>query len=347
MSGDYKILLTCHNRVLANDLRKRVKHFFEITRTYKQIDPEKLMIVHAWGERRKENSGAYRYITHFYNLEFLTYGQIKDFNEACKKAKEKIEKIQEEKKEKFKYAFDYVLIDESQDLPDAFFELCKLVTKEKVYIAGDIFQSIFKRPEQEEIKADLILNKSYRTNQKTLMFGHSIAIGLLENEKIWILEEEGWKNLGYKIEKTEDKKIKLTREPIKRFDDIDEESVEKRYEGIPVNIIKVSNDTRELFNNIVKEINRYKSIFKDYDNSQLEADDIAIIFIDEDPKIYTYMEILEGIIKTEFSWDTNNAVYSKERKKRTKELIEKILDKIECVRVIDIRGRTAILVKKC
>lgn len=37
------------------------------------------------------------------------------------------------------YAFDYTLIDESQDFTASFFELCSKVTRHTVYMAGDIF----------------------------------------------------------------------------------------------------------------------------------------------------------------------------------------------------------------
>lgn len=39
--------------------------------------------------------------------------------------------------------FDYILVDESQDFPEVFFEVCKKVVRHKVYMAGDVFQDIF------------------------------------------------------------------------------------------------------------------------------------------------------------------------------------------------------------
>ena len=39
--------------------------------------------------------------------------------------------------------FDYLFLDESQDFEENFIELCDCITKNKVYIAGDIFQNIY------------------------------------------------------------------------------------------------------------------------------------------------------------------------------------------------------------
>ncbi|MBU5910447.1 UvrD-helicase domain-containing protein, partial [Vibrio cholerae O1] len=64
----------------------------------------------------------------------------------------------------FEPFFDYILIDESQDFNEAFFELCKKVTIKQVYIAGDIFQSIYYYNENTEIVPDFLLNRVYRTD---------------------------------------------------------------------------------------------------------------------------------------------------------------------------------------
>lgn len=61
--------------------------------------------------------------------------------------------------------FDYILIDEAQDFPDEFIELCKMVTSKTVYLAGDIFQDIFEMQELAS-EPDFSLNKVYRTHLK-------------------------------------------------------------------------------------------------------------------------------------------------------------------------------------
>ncbi|WP_022852667.1 DEAD/DEAH box helicase [Thermodesulfatator atlanticus] len=309
-----KILFTCHNKILANDLKRRVIEFFNITSVNKQIEEDRLMIMHAWGSRNNIKSGAYRYITYFYGLDFYTYSE-KSFADACKVAYEQILRLKNHKKDDFQYAFDYILIDESQDLPDGFFDLCELVCKEKVYIVGDIFQSIFRKPTFEEaIKADIILNKCYRTNPKTLMFGHALCMGLFEDEKLnWIDSDDGWLSLGYNIEHLNGN-VKLQRIPVKRFDDIDEEELEKKIEELPVDIIQSSEDEEELIENIVNQIEKYLNAFKQMENTSLSPDDVAVIFVDDIPQVYIYAEKLPFKIYSKFGWECNIAFKSKKRK---------------------------------
>ena len=64
------------------------------------------------------------------------------FKKACEFAVENIKKVQSQTDNK-KYAFTYMFVDESQDFDESFFKLCELVTEKRLYIAGDIFQSIF------------------------------------------------------------------------------------------------------------------------------------------------------------------------------------------------------------
>ncbi len=94
-------------------------------------------------------------IPDFYDFHFLRYNSATNYNTIFSKALEHINNIP---KEKFKYAFDYILVDERQDFPKVFFELCEKITKKQVYIAGDIFQDIFENTKETELEVDIILN---------------------------------------------------------------------------------------------------------------------------------------------------------------------------------------------
>ena len=61
--------------------------------------------------------------------------------------------------------FDYMLVDECQDFPESFFELCDLVVRNQVYLAGDIFQSIFEEHKISDYSADFFFDEmlSYRS----------------------------------------------------------------------------------------------------------------------------------------------------------------------------------------
>lgn len=113
----------------------------------KQIDPEKLLCVNAWGKSAYPMSGIYRYICEQNDLDFLNFRQSGSFDSACKNAINQLKK-----KEKVNFVFSYMFIDESQDFDESFFQLCEIVTKEKVYVAGDIFQSIFEEHTKHENK---------------------------------------------------------------------------------------------------------------------------------------------------------------------------------------------------
>jgi len=299
-SKNSKILFTCHNKILASSLADRIPKFFNFMKIDEQIEWEKrLWVINAWGSRRYIHSGAYRYICDFYNLDFYTFNQA-TFDKACQIALKSIKEIRENTNEdEFSYAFDYILIDESQDFPESFFQLCEEVTKKSVYIAGDIFQNIFEMNVGNNTTPDYLLNKCYRTDPKTLMFAHSIGMGLLEEKKINWLSDEGWESCGYTINKEEDTYL-LSRSPIRRFADLDDSNIESMKLVLRKDIPLV-----ERILNILTDI---KS-----ENETVESDDIAIMFVGSNKSMYEIADILEAIIPDKFGWDVNKAYESREK----------------------------------
>jgi len=122
------IFFTCHSKILADNLKKRIPTFFNFMKVEQQIEWEKrLWCTNSWGSYSTPNSGAYRYICAYYQIPFYRYSFQMSFSKACKLA---IEDIQVKFKDsEHKHAFDYMFIDESQDFNEDFFELCDLVTK--------------------------------------------------------------------------------------------------------------------------------------------------------------------------------------------------------------------------
>ncbi|HHB51671.1 MAG TPA: ATP-dependent helicase, partial [Saprospiraceae bacterium] len=195
---DTKIFFTCHNIALANTLKERIPGFFNFMKVEKQIEWDKrLWVDRAWGSQRDKNSGLYSYLCHFYGIPFLRYSYITDYKKIFSQVLEHVNSLDAED---FEYAFDYILIDERQDFPNVFFELCEKVARHKVYIAGDIFQDIFENTKETELKVDVILNRCYRTDPRTLMFAHAIGMGLFEKKKFNWLSNEYWEAIGYRIE---------------------------------------------------------------------------------------------------------------------------------------------------
>ena len=297
-NSDAKILFTCHNKILAENLKDRIPNFFTFMKVEQQIAwLERLWCVHAWGSRVDKNSGALRYICDFYDIPFQIYSSYVTFDVACQNALSEIQK----KSGMTEKAFDYIIIDESQDFPKSFFELCTLVTKEKLYIAGDIFQSIFDDPEKDEIEADFLLNRCYRTDPKTLMFSHGLGMNLFENGKqLRWLEKKQWEECGYVIEDKETEYF-LTREPVRRFEDIEDRNL-----GTKIQVINSNNDIDVIIDIIDKLKKKYETI---------SPDDIAIIIMHEkytSNNLYDLVKLLEIKIPEQFNgWHCNIAYETK------------------------------------
>lgn len=290
------IYFTCHNKILADNLKRRIPSFFNFMKVEQQIEWEKrLWCTNAWGSAALPNSGAYRYICDYYQIPFFRYSYQMSFSKACRRAIDEI-------KEKFKtggfsYAFTYMFIDESQDFDETFFELCELVTEKNIYIAGDIFQNIFDENISNSIQPDYLLGKCYRTDPKTLMFAHGLGMGLFEKTKLRWLEEKEWKDCGYNV-LVKNNKFHLSREPLRRFEDLDDS-----FESIRiVEISKVYSDT---VIQLIKEIKKQ--------NNTIVPDDIGIILLDTSNDIYKLADILEVKIQQEIGWAVNKAYETKEK----------------------------------
>ena len=292
-----RIFFTCHNKILADNLKKRIPSFFNFMKVEQQIEWEKrLWCTNAWGSNSTPNSGAYRYICAYYQIPFYRYSPSMTFSKVCSLAKDEI-------KAKYpdglvKFAFDYMFIDESQDFDEQFFELCELVTKTNLYVAGDIFQSIFDEEIASSIEPDFLLGKCYRTDPTTLMFAHALGMGLFEDAKLRWLDEKEWQDCGYNVSIDETSKFHLSREPLRRFEDIDE-----NYESI-----KILGITKSFSESVVEAL---KEIIGE--NPTVTPDDIGVILLDTDKEIYQFADILEVRINQEFEWGVNKAYESKEK----------------------------------
>lgn len=299
-----KVAFTCHNKILADSLRGRIPDFFNFMKVEEQIKwNERLWCVNAWGSQYKKNSGIYSFICSYYNISFLRWSPSISFDYVCQKA---IEEIKSSGRTEF--AFDFMLIDESQDFPASFFDLCELTTSNTIYVAGDIFQSIFDNKVVSEINPDFLLSKCYRTDPKTLMFSHALGMGLFEQPKLRWLEDNEWKACGYLIDKTNGgTEYSLTREPLRRFEDLEQEGFKS------MELVKTSANLGE--DAELKVIEIIRNIREE--NPTVLADDIGVIFIDNTKNTYLSADKLEASIPREFGWEVNKAYESKEKIKDT------------------------------
>lgn len=294
-----RIFFTCHNKILAKNLHERIPAFFNFMKIEQQIEwNRRLWCSNAWGSQGDRDSGLYRYICYFYGISFYTYSQGNSFLQVCQLALQELKKKKEEEGDEWKYAFSYVLVDESQDFDDTFVELCLLVTEKQVYIAGDIFQSIFEDASNHSTEPDFLLSRCYRTDPKTLMFAHALGMGLFESRKLWWLDKKEWQKCGYDVQETDGKYI-LTREPIRRFEDLGDD-----YDSVRIY------STEQFANGIVFII---KDLIKE--NPTISVNDIGIILLDDKDYIYDLMTDIGDAIKQQLKWNVNVAYLSKEKVK--------------------------------
>lgn len=282
-----KIAITCHNKVLANSLRARIPQFFDSMKVEKQIEWDvRLWCFNAWGRYSFPNSGLLRLICSQYELPFFSYKEAGDFETACKYTIKHLKKKYQE--EEIPPILDYIFVDESQDFEDAFIDLCKLVSQKRIYLAGDIFQSIFEDRRVDKLDTDFLLSRCYRTDPKTLMFAQGLGMGLFEDKKLYWLDKEQWEFCGYSVEEnTDNGTYTLTREPIRRFEDLSSD-----YNSL------VIEESEGITNYIVQQVNNLKIEYPD-----LLPSDICIIFLDNEDYVYTYDSKLGDEISKSTGWD--------------------------------------------
>lgn len=299
---NYRIVFTCHNKILAENLRERIPEFFNFMKVDEQIKwREKLWVMSSWGSKRDPDSGVYSYICEHYGIPFQRFSYVVTFDTICRQALRQLNEMKD-----FEPCFDYILIDESQDFTDGFFDLCKKVTKHCLYIAGDIFQNVFENELVSEVNPDFLLNKCYRTDPKTLMCAHAIGMGLFaQTPDLYLrwLDDKAWEACGYDIKK-ENGYYDLYRRPLRRFEDLGNTGIKN------IEILAIERD---------KYVAQILDIIADLkeSNPTLRADDIGIMFLENSNSNYEIANSLQINIKEKFRWDVNIGYESKEKRKET------------------------------
>lgn len=292
----YRIFVTCHNKVLADTLYKRIPDFFNFMKVNQQIEwNERLWCTNAWGRNNDENSGLYSYICWAYDIPYEPFIKgVNNFSTVCKHALQHL-KIKEKNSGKLQPILDYILIDESQDFDQNFIDLCSKVVSKQIYVAGDVFQSIFSTPDRKVYEAEYFLKKCYRTSPQTLMFAHALGLGLFEKKRFRWLAQEDWEACGYTCSDNTEKLV-LSRKPFKRFNDDDD--------NYPAVVIKLyENSAVSGLVSLIKEIIK--------DNPTAKADDFAIILLDDDKYIYEWADMMEMRINMELDWIVNKTYETK------------------------------------
>lgn len=221
-----KILFTFYTKSLYGLIRESIARFY---RHFAGDEPnwELIEILHAWGGRYID--GVYYNACTDNSISGISFPEAKrqnysdPFSVVCKDAS--LKSIEQK--------YDYILIDEAQDLPNEFFQLCYKLAKgntgpsKNIVWGYDELQSIFnvyqRTPEElfgsdEDGKPridlnafssslsfgqsnDLVLYKCYRNPLEVLVTAHALGFAIYAKKPVQMLENKAhWEDVGYYIE---------------------------------------------------------------------------------------------------------------------------------------------------
>lgn len=218
---DAKILVTYYTRSLQDHLRRSITRFY---RHFAEGEPDwnRIDIQHGWGQ--KNLPGVYREACIRAGVMPIPFGDAKahrsPFDYVCKSLVDT---------GKIKSYYDLVLIDEGQDFPEGFYQMCFFLAKgsrdkKQIIWAYDELQDIFDvrvRAAEELFGSDgdgeprislrrsvpttaetndFVLPKCYRNQRDVLVLAHAIGFGLYSERPVQMLQnEEHWEDVGYDI----------------------------------------------------------------------------------------------------------------------------------------------------
>jgi len=219
---DKKILFTFNTQSLYKQAGKLISDFYYDFSGGERPNWNMLHIRHAWGGRTR--SGVYSDLCDIQGVTPYSYSAARErnpkspFQFCCERAL-KLPILPQ---------YDFILVDEAQDFPKAFFRvLWKLLFEpHRICWAYDELQSLssLEIPKPEElfgrdkngnplvslegdpypggIEKDFVLHRSYRCPYPVLMLAHAIGLGLYSpNGCIQMLgNKSSWESIGYVVE---------------------------------------------------------------------------------------------------------------------------------------------------
>ncbi len=223
---EWRIVITFYTRSLKQQLEDLIRRFY-FNQTEDEPDWERIQILPAWGSDR--SPGFYSTVARSCGEVPMSLDEAKNhfgfaepFSGACRDLLQKHAKHTPQ----HQAIFDAVLIDEGQDLPQAFFELAWLACKppHRVVWAYDELQNLnaskaIASPEQlfgaspegrprvtienrqRRPKQDIVLPKCYRNTSWALTAAHAIGLGVYRREGPvqWLDAQDLWTAIGYEV----------------------------------------------------------------------------------------------------------------------------------------------------
>lgn len=279
-----KILYTFYTKSLYNQIKYLILSFYQ---KYASEVPnwKNLNVLHAWGGRTKE--GVYYNTCKNNKVQPQTMYGVRfsknPFGLVCKDLLSK--KLMKE--------YDYVLIDEAQDMPLEFFKLIEKITlpPKAIVIAYDelqnteditlpAFENLFKYEKNGRPKVplktedDYILQRSYRNHRKILNLAVAVGFGLYSKQGVvqMIDREENWNAAGYEVKKGKLKPGEYVE--IERPAENSPNDIEKMFDKLETVNIVIANSKKEELDYVSTSI--IELIKKD----KVKPEDIMVINLD-------------------------------------------------------------------
>lgn len=304
-----RILYTFYTKSLYQHVRRLITRFY---RQYNDQDPDwdKIQVRHAWGSSSME--GVYSQACDYHHIYKIPFGEARlrnmadPFDVVCR---DFMSKVREPEK-----LYDYILIDEGQDFPTSFIQMCLgLVKEEKILFAYDDLQTIFQNhaPTAAEIfgnnedgtpkvnfAEDLVLPKCYRNPREILVVAHALGFGIYSSAISQMIESEDyWNDIGYRVESG--KLIAGKEVSILRPEENSLKSISDHYKKELIVRYKDNVDFRE------EVIETCRFINDDIINQKLHPEDIMVLSAD-DKNATKYLNSIDYYLAQEFGIKSNN-----------------------------------------
>ncbi len=226
---EWKIAVTFNTRSLKGQLRQLINSFY-IEQTSMEPDWDNLQIIHAWGSSSRTPGIYYNFCVENgiecsdYSSARSQYGRNMAFSGVCERAISEVESVAP--------MYDVILIDEAQDFPVSFLQLCYKILCEpkRLVYAYDELQNLNLQslPSPEELfgtndkgtpnvrftyesdgtsKQDIILEKCYRNSRPALVSAHALGFGIYREPDafsgiglVQMFEQKSlWEEIGYSV----------------------------------------------------------------------------------------------------------------------------------------------------
>lgn len=303
---DARIAYTFYTKSLYQHIKRLITRFY---RQFDDRDPnwDNLEIIHAWGSVHMP--GIY------YNASIENSLSPMGYTEALRQSRNAFDYVCKTlvKRGELKKSYDFIFIDEGQDFPSSFLELCVMITNDsKIIWAYDELQTIFqtsapttedifgvdeKGAPKVELEEDIILYKCYRNPREVLVVAHALGFGIYGNRIVQMIESEDyWKDIGYIVSDgtlSPNSKVKILRPPENSL-----ESISKKYS---IDQLVTSFAAANIDLEVEEVCKRIKS-----DITQgLLAEDILVITVD-DRYAASYLGKVQEILAETYSIASNN-----------------------------------------